>query len=162
MIPDILLMADANSAYTLADAAHLTRVQPDDDGTALAHDDIDHIPAVAIQTPICLDECIARASCGTSHPLHACRVSTSSSRVGGFHAAKQIHDLLRPSHSGGWWRRARIRHRPRAQHCALHASRFHATRASPPASAIGPATSSRLRRSLPRTISVPDPDLVMK
>src|ERR1700693_1507942 len=60
--PGILLMADANSAYTLADTAHLKRLdefslmmmeQP------LAHDDIiDHaILQSQLQTPICLDEC---------------------------------------------------------------------------------------------------------
>jgi o-succinylbenzoate synthase len=98
--PDILLMADANSAYTLADTAHLKRLdefhlmmmeQP------LAHDDIiDHaILQAQIETPICLDECIR-----TPHhaeqaiALHACRVlNIKLGRVGGFHAAKQIHDF---------------------------------------------------------------------
>ena len=59
----IKLMADANSAYTLADTEHLKKLddfylmmieQP------LAHDDIiDHATLQAqLQTPICLDECI--------------------------------------------------------------------------------------------------------
>ena len=64
--PAIKLMADANSAYTLADADHLKQLddfylmmieQP------LAHDDIiDHAELQAqLQTPICLDECIRSA-----------------------------------------------------------------------------------------------------
>src|ERR1700751_4259838 len=64
--PAIKLMADANSAYTLADAAHLKRLdefylmmieQP------LSHDDIiDHAQLQAqLQTPIGLDECIRTA-----------------------------------------------------------------------------------------------------
>jgi o-succinylbenzoate synthase len=98
--PHILLMADANSAYTLADTEHLKRLdefnlmmieQP------LAHDDIlDHaILQAQIQTPICLDECIR-----TPHhaeqaiALNACRIlNIKLGRVGGFHAAKQVHDF---------------------------------------------------------------------
>ncbi len=93
-------MADANSAYTLADAAHLKQLdafnlmmmeQP------LAHDDIiDHaILQSQLHTPICLDECIR-----TPHhaeqaiALRACRVlNIKLGRVGGYHAAKQIHDF---------------------------------------------------------------------
>jgi len=98
--PNILLMADANSAYTLADTDHLKRLdefnlmmieQP------LAHDDIlDHaILQAQIQTPICLDESIR-----TPHhaeqaiALQACRIlNIKLGRVGGFHAAKQVHDF---------------------------------------------------------------------
>ena len=61
--PQIKLMADANSAYTLADIDHLRRLddfylmmieQP------LSHDDIiDHAKLQQqLTTPICLDECI--------------------------------------------------------------------------------------------------------
>jgi o-succinylbenzoate synthase len=98
--PHILLMADANSAYSLADAEHLKQLdefnlmmieQP------LAHDDIvDHAVLQAqIQTPICLDECIR-----TPHhaeqaiALHACRIlNIKLGRLGGFYAAKQVHDF---------------------------------------------------------------------
>jgi O-succinylbenzoate synthase len=98
--PRTPLMADANSAYTLADTAHLKQLdafhlmmieQP------LAHDDIlDHaILQAQLQTPICLDECIR-----TPHhaeqaiALHAGRIlNIKLGRVGGFHAAKQIHDF---------------------------------------------------------------------
>jgi len=98
--PDIQLLADANSAYSLADAAHLKQLdefklmmieQP------LAHDDIvDHaILQSKIQTPICLDECIR-----TPHhaeqaiALHACRIlNIKLGRLGGFHAATQVHNF---------------------------------------------------------------------
>ncbi|HMF79333.1 MAG TPA: o-succinylbenzoate synthase, partial [Bryobacteraceae bacterium] len=64
--PNIKLMADANSAYTLRDTGHLKKLdefylmmieQP------LAHDDIiDHAALQAeLDTPICLDECIRSA-----------------------------------------------------------------------------------------------------
>src|SRR6185369_16262813 len=64
--PSIKLMADANSAYTLADIDHLRKLddfylmmieQP------LSHDDIiDHAELQRhLQTPICLDECIRNA-----------------------------------------------------------------------------------------------------
>jgi len=98
--PNILLMADANSAYSLADIEHLRKLdefrlmmieQP------LAHDDIlDHaILQAQIKTPICLDECIR-----TPHhaeqaiALNACGIlNIKLGRVGGFRAAKQIHDF---------------------------------------------------------------------
>ena len=98
--PNILLMADANSAYTLADTARLQELdafnlmmieQP------LAHDDIlDHaILQAQLKTPLCLDECIR-----TPHhaeqaiALNAGRIlNIKLGRVGGFHAAKQIHDF---------------------------------------------------------------------
>jgi len=100
VFPHILLMADANSAYTLEDTERLRELdafnlmmieQP------LAHDDIlDHaILQAQIQTPICLDECIR-----TPHhaeqaiALQAGRIlNIKLGRVGGFHAAKQIHDF---------------------------------------------------------------------
>ncbi len=98
--PQIKLMADANSAYTLADLDHLKQLdefylmmieQP------LAHDDIiDHaVLQAALETPICLDECIRTPH----HAEQAIRlkagriVNIKLGRVGGFGAAKKIHDL---------------------------------------------------------------------
>ncbi len=98
--PNTLLMADANSAYTLDDIDRLKQLdkfglmmieQP------LSHDDIiDHIPLqAALETPICLDECIRT-------PRHAeqaieqkaCRIiNIKLGRVGGFRNAKRIHDI---------------------------------------------------------------------
>ena len=96
--PNILLMADANSAYTLADANHLKKLddfrlmmieQP------LDHDDIlDHaILQAQIKTPICLDECIRTAHhAEQAIALHACGVlNIKLGRVGGFREAKKIH-----------------------------------------------------------------------
>jgi o-succinylbenzoate synthase len=96
----IKLMADANSAYTLADAAHLKRLdefylmmieQP------LAHDDIiDHAELQArMQTPICLDECIRSAHhAEQAIRLRACGIiNIKLGRVGGFREARRVHDV---------------------------------------------------------------------
>lgn len=97
--PDILLMADANSAYTLADAAHLEKLddfhlmmieQP------LGEDDIiDHAElARHLRTPICLDECIRTAHhARQAIRLRACGIlNIKLGRVGGFLEARQVHD----------------------------------------------------------------------
>jgi len=97
--PQIKLMVDANSAYTLADRNHLQKLdefylmmmeQP------LAHDDIiDHAELQsALETPICLDECIRTPH----HAEQAIRlragriINIKLGRVGGFAAAKRVHD----------------------------------------------------------------------
>lgn len=98
--PSIRLMADANSAYTLRDAAHLKKLdefhlmmieQP------LAHDDIiDHAKLqAALDTPICLDECIRSAHhAEQAIELEACRIiNIKLGRVGGFAEAKKVHDV---------------------------------------------------------------------
>jgi o-succinylbenzoate synthase len=98
--PSIRLMADANSAYTLADADHLKRLdefhlmmieQP------LAHDEIiDHAALQAgLDTPICLDECIRTAHhAEQAIRLGACGIlNIKLGRVGGFREALRIHDL---------------------------------------------------------------------
>ncbi len=97
--PSIKLMVDANSAYTLADADHLKKLddfylmmieQP------LAHDDIiDHAVLQArLQTPICLDECIRSARhAEQAIRLRACGIiNIKLGRVGGFLEARRIHD----------------------------------------------------------------------
>jgi O-succinylbenzoate synthase len=100
--PDIALMADANSAYTLADVATLKQLdqfnlmmieQP------LAHDDIaDHATLQReIATPICLDESI-RSAADAQHAIElgACRViNVKLGRVGGHAEAKAIESLCR-------------------------------------------------------------------
>lgn len=98
--PQIKLMADANSAYTLADVDHLRRLdefylmmieQP------LAHDDIiDHATLQAkLETPVCLDECIRSAHhAEQAIQLKACRIiNIKLGRVGGFAEAKRLHDV---------------------------------------------------------------------
>jgi O-succinylbenzoate synthase len=98
--PTILLMADANSAYTLNDSEHLKRLdefhlmmieQP------LAHDEIiDHVALQqALETPICLDECIRTAhQAEQAIRLGACKIiNIKLGRVGGFAEAKRVHDV---------------------------------------------------------------------
>ena len=98
--PNIRLMADANSAYTPADAAHLKQLdqfylmmieQP------LSHDDIiDHARLQAeLETPICLDECIRSAHhAEQAIQMRACRIiNIKLGRVGGFREAKRLHDV---------------------------------------------------------------------
>ena len=95
--PDIQLMADANSAYTLSDTQLFRKMdefnlmmieQP------LAHDDIvDHARLQAqIRTPICLDESI-RSVRDARHAfeVNACRiVNIKLGRVGGHAEAKEM------------------------------------------------------------------------
>ena len=98
--PSIQLMADANSAYTLADTDHLRRL--DEFGLMmieqpLAHDDIiDHAKLQAgLQTPICLDECIRSAHhAAQAIEMGACRIiNIKLGRVGGFREAIAVHDV---------------------------------------------------------------------
>jgi O-succinylbenzoate synthase len=98
--PSILLMADANSAYTLADIEHLRRL--DEFGLMmieqpLAHDEIiDHAELQrALATPICLDECIRSAHhAEQAIRLGACRIiNIKLGRVGGFTEAIAVHGV---------------------------------------------------------------------
>ncbi len=107
--PRIRLMVDANSAYRLEDAALLKKLddyflimieQP------LGYDDIySHAQLQrALQTPICLDECIhdiehARAAI----EIGACKIiNIKLGRVGGHTAARAIHDLCRQKSIPVW------------------------------------------------------------
>ena len=107
--PGIKMMADANSAYTLADLDHLKRLdefhlmmieQP------LAHDEIiDHVKLqAALQTPICLDECIRSAHhARQAIEMRACGIiNIKLGRVGGFAEAKRIHDLCQRHNIPVW------------------------------------------------------------
>ncbi len=107
--PGILLMADANSAYTLADAARLKRLddfnlmmieQP------LAHDEIiDHAKLQAqLKTPICLDECIRSAhQAQQAIAMDAGRIiNIKLGRVGGFAEAKRVHDVAQAAGIPVW------------------------------------------------------------
>ena len=100
--PDVPLMADANSAYTLADVALFRDLdahglmmveQP------LAWDDIvDHAALQReIRTPVCLDESIRSAEdARRALDLGACRiVNIKAGRVGGFAASIAVHDVCR-------------------------------------------------------------------
>jgi len=94
------LMADANSAYTLADADHL--VELDRFGLIMLEQplgDDDLVRHAALQrrltTPICLDESITSVDRAQDMiELESGRiVNIKPGRVGGFAAAKAIHDL---------------------------------------------------------------------
>jgi o-succinylbenzoate synthase len=100
--PDVPLMADANSAYTLddrplfraLDEARLMMVEQ-----PLAWDDmVDHAALQReIRTPVCLDESL-RSVDAVRHALDlgACRVvNLKAGRVGGLSASLAIHDLCR-------------------------------------------------------------------
>jgi O-succinylbenzoate synthase len=107
--PDILLMADANSAYTLADALLLKCLdeynlmmieQP------LAHDEIiDHAKLQAqLKTPICLDECIRSAhQAQQAIAMDAGRIiNIKLGRVGGFAEARRVHDVAQAAGIPVW------------------------------------------------------------
>jgi o-succinylbenzoate synthase len=98
--PKIQLSVDANSAYTLADARHLKRLdefsllmieQP------LAWDDIySHSKLQSeLATALCLDECINNVRHATAAiELRACRIiNIKLGRVGGHTGARAVHDL---------------------------------------------------------------------
>lgn len=98
--PAVPLMADANSAYTLADAPLLKQLDEFDllmIEQPLAHDDlIEHaMLQQQIRTPICLDESITSlADMERAIHLGSCKVvNLKIARVGGISEAIRIHDL---------------------------------------------------------------------
>jgi O-succinylbenzoate synthase len=100
--PDLLVMADANSAYTLADAAHLRALDALDlmmIEQPLAHDDFLHHARLQgmIDTPICLDESIrSEGDLELALELGSCRiVNIKPGRVGGLAVSRRLHDVMR-------------------------------------------------------------------
>ncbi len=98
--PDLPLMVDANSAYTLGDAPHLRRL--DEHGLTmieqpLAWDDIaDHARLQReLRTPVCLDESIrSRDDARRALDLGACRViNVKVGRIGGLQSLLDLHEL---------------------------------------------------------------------
>jgi O-succinylbenzoate synthase len=107
--PNTLVMADANSAYTLADAPRLKCL--DEFGLMmieqpLAHDEIiDHAKLQAqLRTPICLDECIRSAHhAEQAVEMKAGRIiNIKLGRVGGFSEAKKVHDVAQAAGVPVW------------------------------------------------------------
>ncbi|ESU31012.1 hypothetical protein G3A_19030 [Bacillus sp. 17376] len=103
--PDLPLMADANSAYSLEDVGRLEAL--DEFGLLmieqpLGYDDIvDHAKLQSqIETPICLDESIVTFDdARKAIELGSCKViNIKIGRVGGLGEAKRIHDYC---HSNG-------------------------------------------------------------
>jgi O-succinylbenzoate synthase len=98
--PDIVMMLDANSAYTLADAEHLKQLdefnllmieQP------LGHDDIyEHSKLQPqLKTPICLDESICSANdLRLALDLGACQIlNLKPARVSGYTESLEIYKI---------------------------------------------------------------------
>ncbi len=107
--PGADLMADANSAYTPADADHLARL--DDFDLIMIEQPLDREDLVRhaalqrrLRTPICLDEsitCPDRAE--DMIALGSGRIiNIKPGRVGGFHASRAIHDLCAASGVPVW------------------------------------------------------------
>ena len=98
--PEMGLQVDANTAYTRADTAHLAELdaydlllieQPLPEDDLLGHAAL----ARALDTPVCLDEAITSLTvaedaidCGAAEIINI-----KAGRVGGYLAARQIHDL---------------------------------------------------------------------
>jgi len=108
-LPRIKLMVDANSAYTLADAPRLKSLdafylmmieQP------LGWDDLySHVKLQReLETPVCLDESIhTEEQAGAAIELGACRIiNIKLGRVGGYTAARRIHDLCQGANLPVW------------------------------------------------------------
>ncbi|SMO89742.1 o-succinylbenzoate synthase [Melghirimyces algeriensis] len=107
--PDLPLMVDANSAYTLNDLEHLKRLdsfkllmieQP------LAADDIvDHaLLQRELSTPICLDESLhSLEDVRKAVEMGSCQiVNVKVGRVGGLSEAKRIHDYCQARNIPVW------------------------------------------------------------
>lgn len=107
--PEIMLSVDANSAYRLADAGHLRRLdefnlimieQPLEWDDIYSHSQLQP----QLRTAVCLDECINNAG----HALAAiesgaCRIiNVKLGRVGGHTAAREVHDVCQ-KHSVPVW-----------------------------------------------------------
>ena len=98
VFPDIMLMLDANSAYTLADAEHLRQLdafhllmveQP------LAHDDIYEHGQLHLETPICLEESIKSATdLRLAMQIGAIDIlNLKPARVGGYAESIRIYNI---------------------------------------------------------------------
>jgi O-succinylbenzoate synthase len=98
--PDVPLQVDANTAYTLADARQLQKLDPFDlllieqplpEEEVLAHATLQS----QLATPICLDESITSArAAADAIAVGACRiVNVKPGRVGGYLEARRVHDV---------------------------------------------------------------------
>jgi O-succinylbenzoate synthase len=106
---DILLQVDANTAYTLQDAAHLRKL--DEFGLLLieqplGEEDLRQHAKLArlLDTPLCLDESIVSAqSAADAIALDAMSViNIKPGRVGGYLEAKRIHDIASANGIAVW------------------------------------------------------------
>ena len=106
---DVMLQVDANTAYTLADARHLARLDPF--GLLLVEqplpeDDLRGHAALAarLRTPVCLDESITSArAAADAIALGACSiVNVKPGRVGGYLEARRVHDVCQANGVPVW------------------------------------------------------------
>jgi O-succinylbenzoate synthase len=107
--PGIRLQVDANSAYTLADAELLARLDAFDlllIEQPLQEDDIvDHATlARRLRTPVCLDESIvsAKAAADAIALGSAAIINIKAGRVGGYLEAVRVHDVCRDAGVPVW------------------------------------------------------------
>jgi O-succinylbenzoate synthase len=106
---DIPLQVDANTAYGLVDAQHLSKLddfdlllieQPLGDEDIRQHAEL----AKLIRTPVCLDESIVSVEhAADAISLGACRIiNIKPGRVGGYLEATKIHDLAQAHGIAVW------------------------------------------------------------
>ncbi|MFC7480592.1 o-succinylbenzoate synthase [Luedemannella flava] len=106
---DVLLQVDANTAYTLADARHLAKLDAFDlllIEQPLPEDDVRGHAALArvVATPICLDESItsARAAADAIALGATSVVNIKPGRVGGYLEARRVHDVCQANGVPVW------------------------------------------------------------
>jgi o-succinylbenzoate synthase len=97
---DVALQVDANTAYALADASQLARLDAFDlllIEQPLPEDDLRGHAELArrLRTPVCLDESIVSArAAADAIALGACAVvNIKAGRVGGYLEARRVHDV---------------------------------------------------------------------
>ncbi len=107
--PLVELQVDANAAYTLADARTLRALDAFDlllIEQPLAEDDLRQHAELArlINTPICLDESVVSVrAAADAIAMRACQViNIKAGRVGGYLAARRMHDLCRANGIPVW------------------------------------------------------------
>ncbi len=107
--PEILLMADANSAYTLADVDIFKKMdkynilmfeQPLDYEDIIDHAELQR----QVETPICLDESIHSADdARKAIQIGACRIiNVKLGRLGGHREVRAVHDVCRDNGIAVW------------------------------------------------------------
>ncbi|WP_062109567.1 o-succinylbenzoate synthase [Bacillus niameyensis] len=109
VFPDVPLMVDANSAYTLQDIEHLRTLDEFNlimiEQPLRVTDIVEHAKLQKqLQTPICLDESITSVhDVKSAIQLGSCQVvNIKVGRVGGLQNAKQIHDLCVENEIAVW------------------------------------------------------------
>lgn len=107
--PDTVFMADANSAYTLADVDRLKALDPLKllmIEQPLRYDDFLHHARLQeqIETPVCLDESIKTEwDAELALELRSCRIiNIKPGRVGGLTTSRRIHDMMQDAGLAVW------------------------------------------------------------